>query len=36
MNALLSNPFKEGLRKGDTQIGLCHLLYGGDCGDVGL
>ncbi len=22
MNALLSNPFKEGLRKGDTQIGL--------------
>ncbi|WP_239823450.1 hypothetical protein, partial [Salmonella enterica] len=21
MNALLSNPFKEGLRKGDTQIG---------------
>ncbi len=22
MNALLSNPFKEGLREGDTQIGL--------------
>ncbi|WP_346749731.1 aldolase/citrate lyase family protein, partial [Salmonella enterica] len=22
MNALLSNPFKEGLRKGDTHIGL--------------
>lgn len=35
MNALLTNPFKERLRKGEVQIGsvvkLDYFLYGRNC-----
>ncbi len=40
MNALLSNPFKRGLLRGETQIGLwlssTLILHGGDRCDVGI